>query len=238
MQRRFWPGEEAIGKRFKVGTPQSNNTWLTVVGVVGDMRRQGLERQPIVQIFRPYEQDPSRRMNLLIRTSGEPTQLAETVRNEIRAIDKTVLVYGVSTLESQIAKSVAERRFQTWLMTLFSGVALLLAAIGIYGLLHQSVALRTREIGTRMALGAQRRDVLTLIVRQGMALAVFGIGLGCLAAFGVTRLLTSLLFGVTPTDPMTFIAAPALLIVVGLIACCLPAYRATKVDPITALRHE
>src|SRR4029453_10080035 len=122
--------------------------------------------------------------------------------------------------------------------TLFSVVALVLAAIGIYGLLHQSVALRTREIGTRMALGAQRRDVLMLIVRQGMTLAIFGIGLGCLAALGITRVLTSLLFGVTPTDPMTFIAAPSLLTLVALIACCLPAHRATKVDPITALRHE
>jgi len=238
MARRFWPGEEASGKRFRLGSAQSNNPWLTVVGVVGDMRRQGLERQPISQIFFPYEQNPSRRMILLIRTAGEPTQLAETLRNEIRAIDKTVLIYGVSTLESQIAEAVAQRRFQTWLLTLFSVVALLLAAIGIYGLLHQSVALRTREIGTRMALGAQQRDVVRLIVGQGMTLALGGIGLGCLAAFGITRVLTSLLFGVTPTDPMTFIAAPALLILVALFACYLPAYRATKVDPILALRHE
>ena len=238
MARRFWPGEEASGKRFRLGSAQSNNPWLTVVGVVGDMRRQGLERQPISQIFFPYEQNPSRRMILLIRTAGEPTQLAETLRNEIRAIDKTVLIYGVSTLESQIAGAVSQRRFQTWLLTLFSVVALLLAAIGIYGLLHQSVALRTREIGTRMALGAQQRDVVRLIVGQGMTLALGGIGLGCLAAFGITRVLTSLLFGVTPTDPMTFIAAPALLILVALFACYLPAYRATKVDPILALRHE
>jgi ABC-type antimicrobial peptide transport system permease subunit len=177
-------------------------------------------------------------MNLLIRTSGEPTQLAETVRNEIRAIDKTVLVYGVSTLESHLAKAVSERRFQTWLLTLFSTVALLLAAIGIYGLLHQSVALQTREIGTRMALGAQRRDVLRLIVGRGMKLALCGIALGCLAALGITRVLTGLLFGVTPTDPTTFIAAPSLLLLVALIACYLPAHRATKVDPIRALRHE
>ena len=238
MQRRLWPGQEAVGKRFKVGSAQSNEPWLTVVGVVGDMRRQGLERQPIAQTFRPYEQDPSRRMNLLIRTSGEPTQVAESVRNEIRAIDKTVLVYGVSTLESQFARAVAERRFQTWLLTLFSTVALLLAAIGIYGLLHQSVAQRTREIGTRMALGAERRDILRLIVGQGMSFAILGIGLGCLAAFAVTRILSSLLFGVTPTDAMTFIAAPTLLILVALIACYLPAHHATKVDPISALRNE
>jgi predicted permease len=238
MQRRFWPVEDAVGKRFKVGSTQSNNPWLTVVGVVGDMRRQGLERQPIAQIFFPYEQDPSRRMNLLIRTSGEPTQLAETVRKEIHAIDKSVLVYGVSTLESQLAKAVAERRFQTWLLTLFSTVALLLAAIGIYGLLHQSVALRTREIGTRMALGAQPRDVLRLVLGQGMTLALLGIGLGCIAAFALTRVLTSLLFEVTPTDLMTFITVPLLMLLVALLACYLPARRATKVDPLVALRHE
>jgi putative ABC transport system permease protein len=238
MARRFWPGEEALGKRFKLGPAQSANPWLTVVGVVGDMRRQGLERQPIAQIFRPYLQSSERRLILLIRTTGEPTQLAPVVRNEIRAIDKTVLVNGISTLESQLARAVAQRRFQTWLLTLFSSLALLLAAVGIYGLIHQSVALRTREIGTRMALGAQPRDVLRLVIGQGMRLALCGIGIGLLAAFGLTRVLTGLLFGVTATDPVTFIAAPLVLLLVALLACYLPARRATKVDPMFALRSE
>jgi putative ABC transport system permease protein len=238
MARQFWPGEEALGKRFKLGPAQSTNPWLTVVGVVGDMRRQSLERQPIAQIFRPYLQSSERRLILLIRTTGEPTQLASLVRNEIRALDKTVLVNGVATLESQLDQRVAERRFQTWLLALFSALALLLAAIGIYGLIHQSVALRTREIGIRLALGAQSRDVLRLIVRQGMSLAFCGVGIGLLAAFGLTRVLTGLLYGVTATDPTTFIAAPVLLLLVALLACYLPARRATKVDPMVALRHE
>jgi predicted permease len=238
MARRFWPGEEALGKRFKLGLAQSTGPWLTVVGVVGDMRRQSLEREPIAQIFLPHLQSPERRMNLLIRTTAEPTQLAPVVRNEIRSIDKTVLIYGISTLESQLARAVAQRRFQTWLLTLFSALALLLAAVGIYGLIHQSVMLRTREIGTRLALGAQPREVLRLVVGQGLRLALCGIGIGLLAAFALTRVLTGLLFGVTATDPLTFIAAPLVLLLVALLACYLPARRATKVDPLTALRYE
>jgi len=238
MARRFWPGEEALGKRFKLGTAQSTAPWLTVVGVVGDMRRQSLEREPIAQIFRTYLQSSERRLILLTRTTGEPTQLAPVVRNEIRALDKTVPANGVSTLESVLDRNVAQRRFQTWLLTLFSALALLLAAVGIYGLMHQSVALRTREIGTRMALGAQPRDVLRLIIGKGMRLALCGIGIGLLAAFGLTRVMTGLLFGVTATDPVTFIAAPLALLLVALLACYLPARRATKVDPMIALRSE
>jgi putative ABC transport system permease protein len=239
MARRFWAGEEeALGKRFKMGSAQSRNPWLTIVGVVGDMRRQSLERQPIAQIFLPYLQIPERRMNLLIRTAAEPTKLAAVVRNEIRAIDKTVMISQSTTLDSVLDNGVAQRRFQTWLLTLFSVIALLLAAIGIYGLIHQFVALRTREIGTRMALGAQTIDVLRLIVAQGMRLALPGIGVGLLAAFGLTRVLTSLLYGVTSTDPTTFILAPVSLMLVALLACYLPARRAAKLDPMLALRHE
>jgi putative ABC transport system permease protein len=238
MARRFWPGEEALGRRFKLGPIQSANPWLTVVGVVGDMRRQNLERQPIAQIFLPHLQSPSRRMNLLVRTTGEPTQLASVIRNEIRSLDKTVPLYGISTLETRLAKDLAQRRFQTWLLTLFSALALLLAAVGIYGLIHQSVVLRTREIGTRLALGAQQRHILRLVVGQGMSLALCGIAVGSLAAFGLTRVLSGLLFGVTATDPTTFITIPLLLMLVALLACYLPARRATRVDPMLALRHE
>jgi putative ABC transport system permease protein len=238
MARRFWSGEEALGKRFKLGPAQSEAPWLTVIGVVGDMRRQGLEREPIAQIFRPYLQSSERRLILLIRTRGEPTQLAPVVRNEIRSIDKTVLVSSSSTLESLLAQRVAERRFQTWLLALFSALALLLATVGIYGLMQQSVALRTREICTRLALGAQPRDVLRLVIRQGLSLALCGVGIGLLAAFALTRVLAGLLFGVTATDPTTFIATPLVLLLVALLACYLPARRAIQLNPLVALRHE
>jgi predicted permease len=238
MARRFWPGEEALGKRFKLGAAQSDNSWLTVIGVVGAMRRQGLERQPIAQIFRPYLQSSQRRLILLIRATGEPTQLAPVVRDEIRSIDKTVLISGVSTLESQLAGAVAQRRFQTWLLALFSALALLLAAVGIYGVMSYAVTQSARELGIRVALGAQARDVLKLVVGQGMLLAVLGAGIGLLAAFALTRVLAGLLYDVTATDPTTFIAAPLALLAVALLACFAPARRATKVDPMVALRRE
>jgi predicted permease len=238
MARQFWPGEEALGKRFKLGPAQSDSPWLTVVGVVGDMRRQSLERQPIAQIFRPYLQSSERRLILLIRTTGEPTHLAPVVRSEIRALDKTVLVNGNATLESQLDQRVAERRFQTWLLALFSALALLLAAVGIYGLMSYTVTQSTREFGIRMALGAQPRDLVRLVIGHGLMLSATGVVIGLVAAFALTRVLAGLLFGVTPTDPVTFIAAPLVLLLVALLACYLPARRATKVDPMIALRSE
>lgn len=238
MARRFWPGEDVIGKRFKLGPAQSRNPWLTVVGVAGDMRRQSLEQNPIAQIFLPQAQNPSRNMNLLVRTTSDPADFAPAIRNEIRAIDTTVPIYNLYTLESRLDAAVAQRRFQTWLLTLFSAVALLLAAVGIYGLIHQSVNLRTHEIGIRLALGARPVEVLRLVIREGMSLAVWGIGVGLLAALGLTRILAGLLFGVTATDPATFIAAPLFLALAAFLACYIPARRATKIDPLVVLRHE
>ena len=238
MARRFWPGEDALGKRFKLGPAQSTNPWLTVVGVVGDMRRQSLERQPIAQIFQPYLQSSARRLILLIRTTGEPIHLAPVVRSEIRALDKTVLVNGIATLESQLDQRVAERRFQTWLLALFSALALLLAAVGIYGLMSYTVTQSTREFGIRMALGAQPRDLVRLVIGHGLVLSATGVVIGLVAAFALTRVLAGLLFGVTTTDPTTFLVAPLVLLLVALLACFVPARRATKVDPMVALRHE
>jgi putative ABC transport system permease protein len=238
MARRFWPGDDALGKRLKLGPVQSANPWLTVVGVVGDMRRQSLERQPSAQIFQPYLQKSARRLILLIRTTGDPTQLAPVVRSEIRGLDKTVLVSGGAKLESMLDQRMAERRFQTWLLALFSALALLLAAVGIYGLISYTVTQSTREFGIRMALGAQPRELVRLVIGHGLVLCATGVAIGLVAAFALTRVLAGLLFGVTATDPVTFATAPLVLLLVALLACYLPARRATKVNPMIALRSE
>jgi len=238
MARRFWPNEEALGQRFKQGAAQANAPWLTVVGVVGDLRRQSLERQSVAQVFTSHAQSPSRRMNLMIRTTLDPTQLAAVVRNEIRALDATVPLTQIAPLENQFAAAGAQRRFQTWLLTLFSALALLLAAVGIFGVMQQSVAQSTREIGVRIALGAQARDVLKLVIGQGMVLALCGIGIGLIASLALTRLMQNLLFDVSATDPATFAITAVLLVLVAMLACFIPARRATKVDPMVALRHD
>lgn len=238
MMRRLWPSDDPLGKRLKLGAAQSPAPWLTVVGVVGDMRRQTLEQQSFAQIFYPHLQNPTRNMNLLIRASADPAQVAAAVRNEIRVVDKTVPLQQTAPLESLFAATTAQRRFQTWLLTLFSALALLLAAVGVYGLMRQSTELRAREIGVRLALGARPRDVLRLIIGQGMRLALYGAGIGLLAAFAFAQVMSGLLFEVAAADPMTFLAAPLVLLLAALFACYLPARRAARVDPMFALRRD
>lgn len=242
MARRFWPGADPLGKRFKFGNKAADEPWLTVVGVVADMRRQGLEKEVIAQAFVPHSQSPGpgmlRGMNLIVRTDTDPLSLATAVRQEIRSIDKTVPLFGLTTLERQLEELIARRRFQTLLLAFFSTLALLLAGLGVYGLLHYSVVQRTQEIGIRMALGATAGDVQRLLLGQGLALAAAGIACGLMGALGLTQTLGSLLHGVTATDPVTFIAVPCLLLAVACLASYLPARRATKVDPLVALRHD
>jgi predicted permease len=240
MARHFWPGGDPLGKRFKLGPRLASNSppWLTVIGIARDMRRERLERPPLPQVFRPLAQLPSLHMELLVRTGSTPMALADVVRREVHTLDKRVAISGISTLETRIGASLFERKFQTSLSSSFSVVALLLAAVGIYGIVHFSVQQRTREIGVRMMLGAQRVDMLSLIVSQGLRLVLIGIGLGIFLVFTITRLMRQLLFGIEPTDPLTFVAASILLIAIGFLACWLPARRAARVDPMVALRYE
>ena len=238
MARRFWPGEDPIGKRFLWGQPTWNARWNSIVGVVGDMRRQALEQQAIPQAFDPHRQRPSRFMSLVVRTASDPLSLAEAVRREIWSVDKTVPVSDVSTVELQLGEHNARRRFQTMLLALFSTLALALAATGIYGVLHYSVAGRTHEIGIRMALGARPHDVLGMVLGQGLRLALAGVVLGLIGALWLTDVISSLLYGVTNTDPATFGVVAGLLTAVALAASYIPARRATKVDPMVALRYE
>ncbi len=237
MARSYWPKENPIGKRFKFPERKAS-PWCTVVGVTGDMHRQGLEKQVAPQVFRPLSQSPDNEMDMLVRTTSDPLKVAAEVRSEIQSIDKTVAKFGVATVERQLGEQTAERRFHMSLIGLFSFIALLLSAIGIYGLMHFFVIQRAQEIGVRMALGARYGNVLALVLRQGLTLAGIGAVVGTVGALGLTQLLSSLLYGITPTDPLTFVLAPALLIGVAALACWLPARRAARIDPVQALRQE
>ncbi len=237
MAKTYWPNEDAIGKQFRFPGGESS-PWTTVVGISGDMHRQGLEKQVVPQVFRPDAQQSEDMLDVIVRTAGDPNALAATVRSEIQSVDKSVAKFKVTTVEDQLGQQTAERRFQTSLIGLFSLAALLLSAIGIYGLMHYFVVQRANEIGVRMALGARSLDVLALVLRQGMSLAAVGATLGILGAFALTRLLSGLLFGVTPTDPLTYAAAPAILLAVAALACWIPARRAAAIDPVRALRQD
>jgi putative ABC transport system permease protein len=241
MVRRYWPNEDAIGKRFKGQDPRGKgDDWLTVVGVIRDMRRSGLERGPIPHVYEPYTQaiDGFRTSDLVVRVIGAPGALAQPLRAVVREIDHSAILSSVTTMEQQLSEQLSPRRFQTTLLTIFSLVALLLAGVGIYGLLHYSVAQRTHEIGIRMALGAHPREVVKLVVRDGAKLAVAGLMIGAIAATVVMRFMKSLFFGVASTDLATFVSVLILLMMVALLACYVPARRAARVDPTVALRYE
>src|SRR5215813_1701666 len=233
MARKLWPGEDPIRKRMGRG-----NTMLTVVGVVGDVYQYGLDSEKTMQLYIPYAVEPQGGVTLVLRSSTDPLRLVSAIRSEVRAIDQDQPVYEVGTMEEILADSMARQRFSMMLLAVFAGGALLLAAIGIYGVMSYVVAGRTREIGLRMALGADRRSVLRLIVGQGFTLTFIGLSVGEFVAFAAARLLGSLLYGVSPGDPLTLTAVALLLAMVALLACFVPARRATKIDPLVALRYE
>jgi predicted permease len=238
MARRSWPGHDPVGRRFSVGPRYSDSPWYTVVGVVGDMRRQGLEREALPQIFVSLAQNPpSRNVDLFVRTSSDdPLGMAGALRAAVRRVEKNAPIYGVAPLEQQLGTYLTQRRFQTSLLTGFSVVALLMAAVGIYGLIQYSIATRTQEIGLRMAIGAQAGDIFRMIISEGLALSLTGVAIGLVGASWLGRAGSSLLFGVSATDPLTFMTVSLLLTAVATAACYFPARRAMTVDPILALR--
>ncbi|HMV83590.1 MAG TPA: ABC transporter permease [Blastocatellia bacterium] len=238
MMRKLFANEDPIGKHITFDAREKNPNWAEIIGVVGDVKEYGLNRKTPLQTYEPFTQQTFSAMTLVVRTTGEPTNLTRAIRNELQQVDAAQPLGEVLTLEQVIATSVVSQRFAVLLLGVFSGVALLLAASGIYGVLSYVVTRRTNEIGIRMALGAQARDVLRLVMGQGMKLTGIGIGLGLLAASGLTRYLADLLFEVPPTDPWTFVAIALLLASVALMACWIPSRRATKVDPMVALRCE
>lgn len=235
---RYWPNENPIGKRIKPRAANPNNSWLKIVGVVGDARTDSIEAQGVPHIYLPDFQAPAYNSVIYLRTTGEPGTLGDAIRREVMAVDPNVPVYGVRTMDDVVARSMAERRFALQVLAFFAGIALLLAAIGIYGVMAYTFSQRTREIGIRMALGAQPRDILRTALSEGMALVAVGLGSGLVGALILTRFLSSMLYAVTPNDPLTFAALSALLAAVALLACFVPALRATHVDPLVALREE
>ena len=239
MARRYWPGEDAVGKRIAAGRVTSPEDWIQVVGVVKDVRQFELNAEPKPQMYLSYRQagffEPR---DLVVKTDVDPSSLAATVRKAVWEIDKDQPVSNIQTMEEILADSIARQRFSMLLLAIFGGVALVLAGVGIYGVMSYSVAQRTHEIGIRMALGAQTGAVLKLAVGYGMKLVIAGIVIGLIAAFALTRVMATLLFGVTATDPTTFTLISVLLIAVAAVASYVPARRATRVNPIIALRYE
>jgi predicted permease len=238
MAQQLWPGQDALGKRISFGDLASKPVWATVVGVVGRIKQYTLDSDSRIALYLPQSQHTGRAMNVVVRSGHDPASLTLAVKRELHDLDRDLPMYRVLTMEQRVAESLGRRRFATLLLGLFAAFALALATIGIYGVMAYLVNQGTREIGIRMALGASRRGILTLVVKQGMALAGGGIGLGLVAAFPLARLVRRMLFGVQATDPLTFAAIALLLALVALLASYIPARRAAGIDPMISLRCE
>ncbi len=245
MAKRFWPNEDPIGKHLTLTFfPEKSRE---IVGVVGDVKQWGLDVvEPVATLYFPLAQiSPSITadwasfpMTLVVRSSSQPAGLVSAVAGAVHQVDPEIPIVDVLTMEDLISNSLSQQHMTMLLLAAFAGLALVLASVGIYSVLSYAVRRRLREIGIRMALGAQARDVLSMILGYGAKLAAIGVGIGALSAFGLTRLMTSQLFGITATDPVTFATVALLLVLIALAACYLPARRATKVDPMVALRYE
>lgn len=238
MAQTFWPGQDPIGRRIR---PGSTDPWCTIVGVVENTKNAGLDHPAGTEIYLPYAQKQGSgagNMCVVVRSKGDPLNMVGSVRREVSELDPTLPVANIRLMDDVLSEAQAQPRFLTLLLSLFSSVALAIATIGIYGVISFAVARRTREFGVRMMLGAQPADVLRLVMKQGAWLAAVGVGVGLIAAFGLTRLMSKLLFGVTATDPLTYLAVSGLLVTIALLACYVPARRATKVNPVSTLRYE
>jgi putative ABC transport system permease protein len=242
MARTYFPGENPLGKRMQIGaTPQSDVPWMEVVGVVGDVR-QGLDLDPKAEMYLPYRQAdlllPVFQLSIVLRTAADPMLEASALRSALAEIDPNQPLVRVRTMEENMAATVAQPRFRTWLIGIFAALALVLAGVGVYGVMSYTVTQRANEIGIRVTLGAQPEDVFRIVVGEGLRLALAGVGVGILAALALTRLLQGFLFGVSAYDPLTFGAVAMILTSVAVAASFFPARRATLVDPMVALRYE
>ena len=235
LAQRFWPNQDPIGKRLERGDQEP---WRTVVGVVRDTKEFTVDKEPPISIYHPHEQFPIGTMFLVVRSSSDASTLTSSIMKEIRSLDPELPAFEFTTMDQRLSDSLARRRFSTFLLGVFALVALLLAAIGIYGVMAYSVTQRTQEIGIRMALGAQPRKIMMMVVRHSLLLVVVGIVIGLSGAFALTRVMSSLLYGVSATDALTFAAPPLILGVIAVLASYFPARRAARVDPTVALRSE
>jgi putative ABC transport system permease protein len=238
MAERFWPGTDPVGKRMRLGSTDNMNPWLKIVGVVSDVKQYGLDRDTKTQFYLPFRQRPLRYRTLLVRTKGEPTSLIGAIQSEVDKLDEDQPFFNIRTLETLLSDTMAPRSTAFVLLGLFSSLALSLAAVGIYGVLSYTVSQRTGEFGLRMALGAQRQDILRLVLGEGWLLTFAGVIAGLLGGFFLTRFMSSVLYGVAPTDLETFVGVGLVLGCVALFACYVPARRATRIDPTVALRNE
>jgi putative ABC transport system permease protein len=238
LVRRYFGNQDPLGRRIKFGPRSSNAPWLTIVGVVGNIKSDGFDQPDQPHLYFPIFQNPSYAMAVYLRTDTNPMSLAKSLREQVQAVDPNLPVFGERAMTDVVADSLGQRRFAMQVVGLFGVLALLLASIGIYGVMAYSVSQRTREIGIRVALGASRATILRWVLRQGLLLIAIGVGSGLIAAFALMRLLRSLLFGITTTDVVTYVALAGVLAVVALVACYIPARRATKIDPLVALRYE
>jgi predicted permease len=244
MARTYWSGREAIGGRMRLGGSNPNRPFVTVVGIVADVKHNGITDVVKEKFYIPHTQwhistgNPIRSLALVVKAQGDPASIVSAVRQEIRAMDPTLPIANVRTMDDVIGATLSAPRFTGMLLTAFAGLALLLSAIGIYGVLSYVVSRRTREIGIRVAIGAGRMQVLRLVLGQGLVLTLTGVFIGLVAAFWASALMRDLLYGVTPTDPLTFVAVGVVLTLIALLASLVPALRATRVDPLVALKAE
>jgi putative ABC transport system permease protein len=238
LARRYFPNQDPLGRQMRFGFPPNSDVSREIVGIVGDVRDAALSRKPGPLMYVPFAQAPLYGGEVVVRTSLSASSVAAGIRRAVRSIDKNLPVTDIESLDDALGRSISQERFRTFLLGSFSAIALVLAAVGIFGVVSYSTSQRTHEIGIRIALGAGRREVLQLILGQGTKLALFGLGIGLVAAFLLTRVMSGLLYSVSATDPMTFASVAVILLAVALTACYIPARRAMRVDPVVALRYE
>jgi putative ABC transport system permease protein len=239
LVHRYFPGENAVGRRIRPGGPDEPGApWYTIVGVVGNVRHLGMDASAKPEIYNLHAQDPWPEMTFVVRTESDPLALVAAVKQRIWTVDPNLPISGVARMTQVLSDSLWQSRILTYIQGIFAAIALIMATVGLYGVVSQSVTLRRHEFGVRLAVGAAPSHILRLVLSQGLRLILIGLGIGLLGAMALTRSLTALLHDVSPTDPWTFAAVSSLLAVVALTACWLPARRAAKIDPMVALRYE